>query len=446
MFSCTLLYGAHKKLFMDAATDAVVAAVCAAVGDVLRSENVQAAMAALSTWWSPAAPPTSALAALATAAASVAPIEVASPPIAITPIAVTSPPTVPPIAGEAIIPLWASEVGSYMGEDSWHPRCKSLGRVWRRTNDAHFMAVLDAWKSNGRQFGSASSSAAPNLADPFPDVRNAADVAAFRKGCTPADALRLYKTKGHLFEDSLAAMLGEELGQPVELRNTAVSWRADSGATASIATSVRPPGEITDPGVFTIVGEVDGWLLHPPHANTIVELKLRMQRLPPSPPRRDVAQVQTYMAIYDVNETLYVQSVLGTEEIHVTKMSRDRRAWETEMLPSIRQFVCDIRRLLRGDVADMALRHEVLNAVDTDYPQMRVIPPVPDEVFVVAPKSRPAPATPPPPLKVLPPVPAVDWELVSTRRRRVKRAAPASSATLLAGGYNLRDSSKRRKQ
>jgi hypothetical protein len=306
-----------------------------------------------------------------------------------------SPPVSSPISPhEATVSLWASEVGSYLGKDSWTSRDKALGNVWRRTNEAHFRCIQTGWRTAGCRFGVFNSADTADklrtVFDPYPEVRTAEDVAAFRARASADEVLRLYKTKGCLFEDNVAQLFGDSIHQPVALRHAAVAWRSDVGAAVAVgAYAHRAPGPITDPGLFTIVGEVDGWLLQPPYANTVVEFKVRMQNVPPLAPDRDLLQVQTYLNINGVDNCMYVQNLFGTKELYVQSMKRDKRMWEEEVMPALRKFVCDVRRLLRSDAADKQLQHQVLMACESDgHPKMRAPSvPVPVHPPAVAPKK-----------------------------------------------------------
>jgi hypothetical protein len=326
---------------------------------------------------------------------------------------------------EATVTLWSSEVGAYLGKDSWSSRDKALGNVWRRANDAHFRCVQDVWRTAGCRFGQADTAdtAARMRAafDPFPNVKTVEDVAAFRANATPDQVLKLYKSKGCLFEDEVAKLFGASIQQRVELRHAAVAWRSDLAAGVAAGQRMcRPPGPITDPGLFTIVGEVDGWLLQPPYTNTIVEFKVRMQKIPALAPDRDILQIQTYMNINNVEHAIYVQNLFGTAELQVQSMKRNVHMWETEVLPGLREFVCDVRRLLRGATDDKALQHRVLLAHETDqHPFLRSFPnivlnPIPAKVST--PPQQPPPQ--PPMMKALPVTSTPSTPCLKTSKKR----------------------------
>jgi hypothetical protein len=336
---------------------------------------------------------------------------------------------------EATVTLWSSEVGAYLGKDSWSSRDKALGNVWRRANDAHFRCVQDVWRTAGCRFGQADTAdtAARMRAtfDPFPNVKTVEDVAAFRANASPDQVLKLYKSKGCLFEDEVAKLFGASIQQRVELRHTAVAWRSDLAAGVSADQRMcRPPGPITDPGLFTIVGEVDGWLLQPPYSNTIVEFKVRMQKIPALAPDRDILQIQTYMNINNVDHAIYVQNLFGTAELQVQSMKRDVHMWETEVLPGLREFVCDVRRLLRGDTGDKALQHRVLLAHETDqHPFLRSCPTVVLDPVASKPSTPPQPQPQPPmmkalPVAIMPPAPPQSPRVKSSNKRKVVTEAP----------------------
>jgi hypothetical protein len=111
-------------------------------------------------------------------------------------------------------------------------------------------------------------------------------------------------------------------------------------------------------------GAVDGWLTQEPFKDVIVELKLRMRAIPATIPLRDVLQMQTYMAMHDVQRAAHVQRVIGTSQLVINMVERDETLWNGVVMPDIVRFVCDVRRLLRGEAEDDGIRHRVLAAVE----------------------------------------------------------------------------------
>jgi hypothetical protein len=299
-----------------------------------------------------------------------------------------------PPTSESTVGLWASEIGSYLGTDSWSSRDKALAKVWKRTNEAHFAKVQSGWRAAGCRVLPAGADLGPTLAlDHFPAVKSAADVSSFRKHATPGEVLRLYKSKGIQNEEAVAAMFADSIQQPVMMRHAAVQWRSGTETAAPVPAynDIRPLGEIADPGPFTIIGQVDGWLLAPPYAGTIVEIKVRMESIPPIIPERDLMQVQAYLHMNNTEECMYVQNLFGTSILQSTHIQRDRALWASRIMPGLVRFVCDIRRLLRGAPDDFDLRHRVLAACETEHPTAKVLPP---PVSPIATK-----VVPPPPSK-----------------------------------------------
>ena len=296
-------------------------------------------------------------------------------------VSMTQPPT-----SESTVTLWASEIGSYLGVDSWSSRDKALAKIWRRTNEAHFCRVQSAWRAAGCRLLASGSDMAPTLAlDHFPDVQSAADVTSFRKHATAGEVLRLYKSKGVQNEEVVAAMFADSIQQPVMMRHAAVQWKSETETAAPVPVynDIRPLGEISNPGPYTIIGQVDGWLLAPPYAGTIVEIKVRMESIPSVIPERDLMQVQTYLHINNTEECMYVQNLFGTNVLQSTHIGRDRALWTNRILPGLVHFVCDIRRLLRGAPDDFDLRHRVLAACETEHPSARPLPPRPSSPIQV---------------------------------------------------------------
>ena len=279
---------------------------------------------------------------------------------------------------EPSITLWASDMSAYMGlESSFQNRLKALGGVWKRTNEAQYRAVHAHWRANGCTLQTDAPARA--LHDPFPDVNTVDDVRAFCKSHLPADIMRLYKAKGRLCEEELAARFGTSIECQVTRRHASVTWRSDANVYASSAPrQQRPSGDITDPGAFVIVGEVDGCLTSGPYAGSIVEIKLRLQELREQIPLRDYMQIQTYLHLFNAESAFYVQGLFGTPQLLVKSIQRDRNEFQTVILPALQRFVCDVRRLLRGEPEDSALRAVVLQECNTEpLPAREFVPILP---------------------------------------------------------------------
>ena len=280
---------------------------------------------------------------------------------------------------EPSITLWASELASYMGlESSFQNRLKALGGVWRRTNEAQYRAVLTHWRANGCMIQ--GSTASRFLHDPFPAVTTVEQVRNFCKTHTTSDISKLYKAKGRLFEDELVARFAASIQQDVDCRHAAVTWRSDNDHDSAmrVPSACRAPGLLIDPGAFTIVGEVDGCITQGPYAGAIVEIKLRLQELRQDIPTRDYMQIQAYMHLFRTNIAFYVQGLFGTEQLLVKPVERNVAEWNDVIMPALRMFVCDVRRLLRGAPEDAALRSAVLQECNSDpLPAREFVPDVP---------------------------------------------------------------------
>lgn len=288
--------------------------------------------------------------------------------------------TAPP--SEHVVTLWASEIAGSLGKDTWLSRAKALGRVWRRTHELQYRAVVDRWKALGYTVkGTEPLVHASLIKDPFPYVKTTADVELFKATAKPADVLKLFRTKGLIHEGTATQLLEMELGQSVVHRQAATTWRSADGVVApvcSISASRRPPGSICDPGPFQVLGQVDGWLTTPPFSNTIVEVKVRMTTVDmESMPDHDRLQIQAYMHLNDAEQCAYTQMLLGTDTVHTRMIPRDPEVWENEILPGLRAFVVDVRKLLRGtDPEDFKLRQLALEATEglPPPPRMAVTP------------------------------------------------------------------------
>ena len=297
-----------------------------------------------------------------------------------------APPQAAPPRAEPTVTLWASDLSAYMGlESSFMNRKRALGGVWRRTNEVQFRAVQAHWKANGCML--AGEPAVRHMHDPFPGVATAEDVRAFCRTHGPADITRLYKAKGRLFEDALVARFEAQCGTAVGCRHAAVTWRGDTTVHGQCAaprgefTAVRPAGAITDPGPWAIIGEIDGCLAD---GSAIVEIKLRLQELREHIATRDYMQIQAYLHLFNMPQAHYVQGLFGTEQLLVKTVERCPAEWQTVIVPALCDFVCDVRRLLRGADEDAALRSAVLQECNAD--------PIPAREFVVeVPMLRPLP-------------------------------------------------------
>jgi hypothetical protein len=282
---------------------------------------------------------------------------------------------------DPIIRLWASEIGGYLGKDAWTSRDKALATVWKRTDEVQYKEVSEQWKLNGGELQKKpeKSVAMRTRKDPYPDVKTMDDIIQFRKDASQEEVLKLYRSKGYLFEESVALDYGASIDQPVINRNTSTIWSYPQGSTLPYYKASVPIPEdtnITSPGPFTIVGEVDGWLQTPP---TIVEFKLRMQRIPDTIPERDMLQVQTYLHMNNVEQAAYVQTLFGTRSMVVKHIQRDTDMWNTCIYPGIIKFVCDVRKVLRGEaLEDLQLRHRALKSVESvTASAMAPLPPTP---------------------------------------------------------------------
>ncbi len=294
-----------------------------------------------------------------------------------------------PVRNEPTVTLWSSEIGAYMGRDTWTSKLQALAKVWRRTHEPSYREAHVLWLARGQKPLRVTSKQvmAALLRDDETDVggggdkkrkrcmpsnkyfkvQTVADVVDFRARQTPKDVLALYKEKGVLLEEDTAQLFSRITGHAVEMRNAGVTWSPDGSVGAlRECPSVRPVGPILDPGAYTIVGEVDGVLCAPPpHGNTPVEIKVRMCGIPATIPFKDVAQVHSYMAMLGATQAFHVQRAFATDEVKTTTVQWNAALWDKEITPALEAFVCDVRKLLRGALSDEQLRHDVFASVET---------------------------------------------------------------------------------
>lgn len=302
------------------------------------------------------------------------------------------------LKNEVTVVLWSSEVGAYMDKDPWQSRNQVLAKVWKRTDERNFRDVRDKWILRGKKPIHVTSKqviqeALKNTAisetylskrttvqqnDPYLKIQTVDDVEKFKQTHSTKDVVKLYRTKGKLLEEETSTLFSDKIGQPVSLRNTSVAWEPSGDTTGiRIEPSVRPLGPILNPGPYILTGEMDACLTQPPFQNTPVEFKMRMTGIPSSIPHRDILQIHTYMAMMGSRRGFLVQRAFGTMDVDTTTVEWDEELWKGVILPAIESTVCDVRRLLRGSLADEDLRHQVLLASEssTSSPSIKIRPP-----------------------------------------------------------------------
>ena len=239
--------------------------------------------------------------------------------------------------------------------------------------------------------------------DAFPEVRTAADVAQYRLKHTPAQTLKLYRAKGVVEEAVTINLLRRLLRDrgavpgvgargrdahdvPTGGRVTHVSsslwWTPVGGPqgfmpreSAEGAARDGPPGPrgaatlpgpVVDPGPFAVVGRVDCAIALETGAQVPVEIKTRMGPLFPQIPHAEKLQLQAYIQCLRAPWGLHVQRSMGSDAVSCVRVDRDDALWTSEVLPGLRRFACDVRRLLRGSLIDEELRHTVLTSMAAD--------------------------------------------------------------------------------
>lgn len=290
-----------------------------------------------------------------------------------------------PRSAEVTVVLWSSEIAAYLGDDAWLSRPQILAKVWKRSHEGSYRDAHDKWLLRGKkplrltnkqilseglgEMLAASTCSTKQSTDPYLKVQTSEDVERFRKDHSQKEVLKLYRTKGKLLEEETSQLFAESINQPVSLRNAAVLWDPSLNAgELRQDPSVRPLGPILTPGPYVITGEMDACLTSPPFVNTPVEFKLRMSGIPSSVPFRDIVQLHSYMAMMGSKKGFLVQRAFGSAAVDTTILDWDEELWCGKILPAVETIVCDVRKLLRGSLADEELRHQVFSSSETAAP------------------------------------------------------------------------------
>lgn len=342
---------------------------------------------------------------------------------------------------EPTVQLWASEVAAYLGQDTWNSYAEVLGQVWERTHAPSFRAYREQWLRRGKVPAMGAGMATPEAAaassaatTAFAHITTSAEATDFARCAAPRDVLRMYSCKGKSEEEVTAQLYAIHTQQTFTQRNAAAAWSSLTNSSQELrGTEALPtassPGPITDPGPFTIVGEIDGLT----DADTIVEIKTRHHGVHALLPRRDFLQLQTYLHIHRKRHGVLVQRELGKknpEDLVITPVEANDALWRETILPGLVKFVCDVRCVLRGCAADEGLRHRAVLALESTLNSARLSPPdkspAGQRVAGVGRFNNGSPETAaavPPPLPVAAPLPA----LVMAAPK--KKSPPSSGAS-----------------
>lgn len=92
----------------------------------------------------------------------------------------------------------------------------------------------------------------------------------------------------------------------------------------------------------------------------LIEIKNRVNRLFMRAPSYEVAQVQAYLELLDVDQGIIVECLKDSQGVHTNTIPllRDRRYWEMRVVPKLTHFVSFLVRLLD----DTALQDAFLNS------------------------------------------------------------------------------------
>ena len=306
-------------------------------------------------------------------------------------------------ATEPTVVLWPTELAHIVGWDTRQSRDSVMAEVWRRSHYASFRAACGVLKP---------------AVDKYPMVKTQEDLAVLRRVAPASEMQKVYAAKGRFMETHIVQLLSRRLGTDVTHRHTAFACRsAGVGAALQKCAPPRPPGPITDPGPYAIVGEIDGWTTDTNGTPLIFEVKTRFT----GPPSSDISraewlQLQAYLNAHGVDTGLHVQCAFGSDELLVTTVARDDSTWRDVIVPALVAFVCEVRALFRGTPEDEPLRQRVL-ATTTPPPPAA---PLPDRAIT---PPLPPPPPPPSPVELPPPLP-----LPSRKRKRPQNATMARAA------------------
>lgn len=249
------------------------------------------------------------------------------------------------------IQLSPSEMASYVGVDRYKDRTKALLRVWQRTDSASYTCAL---RTYGRQRDAATPNVPAIVPDPFPEVQTAHDFRKYRSTHTEEEVRRVRLAKGRFLEARVATLFQESMHVEFTSRSKTVRW-CPHDCVNVLATNPQ----LT---YFLFAGEMDATIRE--HDMDIpVEFKVRMDCIPEQVPHSDILQVHAYMMMTNAPYAYYVQMVLGSDELHIIKMTRDDAGW-TAVQPALLQFVRDVQKLIIGRPEDVDFVREVIACVD----------------------------------------------------------------------------------
>ncbi len=328
--------------------------------------------------------------------------------------------------------LWPSEMPAILAlKGAWKSRMAALGAAWSRSNRPSFEAARERWLENNQR-----------LTLPPGDAETT----------SLAATLAMYSERGRDNEARAVKALQDE-GFLGELhRNVACWWSSDDAP--------RPVCDVASINVhraspYRFHGELDA-VTSAPDADgkrNFLEFKLRFGGLEDVVPPGDVAQVRAYLMMTQYDYAVLHEHVHGSGGVgRTTRIDRDDATWSRDYKPHVEQFVCDVRRCMRGALADESLRQAVLDAycrrdipppvaaalqlVDVPIPEP-VEPPEPSPERPArplkthhAPKApKPAlaplaPLPPPPPTTRSPPPPPAVKRKARAVAKRVRECAP----------------------
>jgi hypothetical protein len=247
--------------------------------------------------------------------------------------------------------------------------------VWAATNPHSYKLTKAQYDSEAR----ACAQRGARVVDRYPSVSNAGDIAKFKAAHSAGEVQDMYRNKG-VAEEPVTAQLLSARGHKIVRRNAAVWWApagvegtgtgtGTGGLLDAVAGSSEVAASLADvrPEPFVLLGEVDSVVAVPGSPTegdstrsieTLIplEIKTRMAYCTPEVPPREVLQLQAYIAAMDAPYGLHVQRVVGQDTMRCTTVQRDAGLWNDEVLPGLRAFVTDVRRLMRGAPEDEELR------------------------------------------------------------------------------------------
>jgi hypothetical protein len=256
--------------------------------------------------------------------------------------------------------LWPSEVGAMLPDvqSAWMTRYKLIGKVWRRSSPNSYDGAFRRWCAAGQQLVVPSS------------VVEAVDAAGTKPKSRMARLMAQYSAMGRDNEARAASAIEKQGFCGALHRNVAVEWHSDASASAASASALLF-GDVTRAEPYSFSGELDAVPgdVDADGKRGLFEFKLRCGPLAPQPPAGDIAQVATYLSMtgFAYGELWEHRHGSDGSDDRKTRIENDAAVWERDYQPHIEEFVCAVRRCMRGSLEDEALRQAVFSASERHH-------------------------------------------------------------------------------